>query len=363
LRALVTACDSLESRLDALRTFRQQEFLRIAIADLNGELAFAEVQTGLTILAEAVLREALECARTDVSQRRAVPDELRLCVLALGRMGAGEMAYNSDLDLIFVYYLPGEIAAAGLEVASRVAQRLIAFLEAPTREGYAYKIDVRLRPSGNAGPLVASFAGFHDYHRESSALWERQALVRARVVAGDRALGDEVEAARKQFVFGRGLDRAAVREIATMRAQIERELGAETSTRLNLKQGPGGLVEVEFLAQMMALRYGQTHPAIRLRGTIELLHAAAQNHLLDEIDARHLVDDYDFLSRLENRLRIESDQAATALPTAPARLAPIARRMGYGGADAAGALRRELAWRRARVRTTSTAIFSREVSK
>ncbi|HLW70658.1 MAG TPA: bifunctional [glutamate--ammonia ligase]-adenylyl-L-tyrosine phosphorylase/[glutamate--ammonia-ligase] adenylyltransferase [Candidatus Binataceae bacterium] len=363
LRALLEACDSLESRLDALRTFRQQEFLRIAIADLEGELAFAEVQAGLTLLAETVLREALECARTDVAQRRAIPLELKLCVLALGRMGAGEMAYNSDLDLIFVYHLPGEVAAAGLEAASRVAQRLIAFLETPTREGFAYKIDVRLRPSGNAGPLVASFAGFHEYHRESSALWERQALVRGRVVAGDRALGEQVETARKQFVFGRGLDRAAVREIAGMRAQIERELGIETSSRLNLKQGPGGLVEVEFLAQMMALRYGQTHPAIRLRGTIELLHALAQNQLLDVTDARNLIDDYDFLSRLENRLRIESDQAATALPTAPERLTPIARRMGYGGAAAAGALRRDLGWRRARVRATSAAIFSREISK
>jgi glutamate-ammonia-ligase adenylyltransferase len=278
-------------------------------------------------------------------------------------MGAGEMAYNSDLDLIFVYYLPGEIAAAGRDAASRIAQRLIAFLEAPTREGYAYKIDVRLRPSGHAGPLVVSLEGFHDYHRKSSALWERQALVRARVVAGDRALGDDVETARKQFVFGRGLDGAGVREIAAMRAQIERELGTESSTRLNLKQGPGGLVEIEFLAQMMALRHGRSNPAIRLRGTIELLRALAQNRLLEEAEARDLGDDYDFLSQLENRLRIESDQASTALPTAPARLAPIARRMGYGGVDAAGELLRELAQRRAHVRASCGVIFSRELAK
>jgi glutamate-ammonia-ligase adenylyltransferase len=363
LHALVEACDTLESRLDAIRTFRQQEFLRVAIADLSGALSLDEVQAGLTMLAEAVLREALVRARANVAERVAISDELRMSVLAMGRMGAGEMAYNSDLDLIFVYYLPGETASGGLEAASRVAQRLIAFLEAPTREGYAYKVDVRLRPSGNAGPLVTSLGAFHSYHRQSSALWERQALVRARVVAGDRALGDEVEAARKQFVFKRGLDHAGIREIAAMRAQIERELGAESGRRLNLKQGPGGLVEIEFLAQTMALRYGRAYPAVCERKTDTMLIALAQSGLLEESEAHDLVDDYGFLSRLENRLRVESDQAATAIPTAPDELAPIARRMGYVGTDAAGDLLRELSRRRSRVRGVAEAVLSRELTK
>jgi glutamate-ammonia-ligase adenylyltransferase len=363
LHARLEACDDLEGRLDALRVFRHQEFLRIAIADLAGNLTFDEVQSRLTILAEAVVHEALERARVEAGRHAAIAHELRLCVLAMGRLGAREMAYNSDLDLIFVYYLPGEVAASGREAASRIVQRLIAFVEAATREGYAYKIDLRLRPSGNAGPLVASLEGFHEYHRQSSALWERQALVRARVVAGDRALGDEVEAARKKFVFGRGLDAQGVGEIAAMRARIEHELGAETPALINLKQGPGGLVDVEFLTQMMALRYGQAHPAIRLRGTVELIRALAQGGILPADEASGLEKAYRFLAHLENRLRIESDQAATAIPTAADRLTPIARRMGHAGADAAAELLRQVAIRRARIRAIFAACFARETGE
>ncbi len=229
-------------------------------------------------------------------------------------------------------------------------QKLIAFIEAPTREGYAYKIDLRLRPSGNAGPLVTSLAGFHEYHQQSSALWERQALVRARVVAGDRALGDEVEAARKKFVFGHGLDRAGVEAIAAMRVRIEDELGQETPDRLNLKQGPGGLIDIEFLTQMMALRFGRKYPALHVRGTLAMIRALGASALIATADAARLEDHYRYFSRLENRLRIEGDQAVAALPTTPERLGPIARRMGNAGPDAAAALLREVTERRAQVR-------------
>jgi glutamate-ammonia-ligase adenylyltransferase len=241
-----------------------------------------------------------------------------------------------------------------------VVQKLIAYIEAPTREGYAYKIDLRLRPSGNAGPLVTSLEGFHEYHRQSSALWERQALVRARVVAGDPILGDEVEAARKKFVFGPGLDRAGIEEIAAMRERIERELGRETPDQLNLKQGPGGLVEIEFLTQMMALRYGRSYPALQVRGALGLIRALGVCGLLPGPEAAALEMDYRFFSRLENRLRIESDQPVAALPTTPERLTPIARRMGYLGADAGAALLRELAERRAQVRSIFMARFATE---
>ncbi len=363
LHALLDACTDLEGQLDAIRTFRQQEFLRIAIADLAGKLELREVQGELTQLAETVLREALELAMREARARYHIPAELKLCVMAMGRMGAGEMSYNSDLDLIFVYFLPGEVAASGREAASRVVQKLIAILEAPTREGYAYKIDLRLRPSGNAGPLVASLEGFHAYHRQSSALWERQALVRGHVVAGDRALGDEVEAARRKFVFGRGLDAAEVDEIAQMRARIERELGGESAGRLNLKQGVGGMVEVEFLTQMMALRYGREYPALRYRGTAALFRGIAEHGLMPAGEIAALEDDYRFLTGLENRLRIASDHAVSALPTALAHLTPLARRAGYSGATAAEELLRDLAIRRQRVRATFERCFARERTK
>src|SRR5271156_4306842 len=296
LAGLIAASPDFESKLDALRAFRHQEFLRIAIADLAG-----------------------------------------------------------DLELIFVYDDRAEVAAGSREIASRITQKLIAILESRTREGYAYKLDLRLRPSGNAGPLVTSLVGFREYHRQSSAVWERQALVRARVITGDRELGREVEAARQEFVYGRGLTAAEVGEIAAMRHRMEMEIGAEDKTRLNIKQGHGGLVDVEFLAQMMALSHGQLYPELRVRNTMGLLAALDGLHLLKAADAAILEDDYRFLSRLENRLRIESDQPAWAIPTSVIGLRPLARRMGFESADGAARMLAELSERRNRIR----AIFER----
>jgi glutamate-ammonia-ligase adenylyltransferase len=358
LAGLIAASPDFESKLDALRAFRHQEFLRIAIADLAGDLELFDVERELTTLAETVLDEAMLLARIQTEARFPIPPTMRLCAIAMGRLGASEMSYNSDLDLIFVYDDRSEVAAGSREIASRITQKLIAILESRTREGYAYKLDLRLRPSGNAGPLVTSLAGFRDYHRQSSAVWERQALVRARVITGDPELSREVEAARQEFVYGRGLSAGEVGEIAAMRHRMEMEIGAEDKTRLNIKQGHGGLVDVEFLAQMMALSHGHQHPELRVRNTIELLEALARFHLLPASDASVLEDDYRFLSRLENRLRIESDQPSWAVPTSVIGLRPLARRMGFEGADGAARLLAELAQRRNRIRTIFDRYFT-----
>jgi glutamate-ammonia-ligase adenylyltransferase len=283
---------------------------------------------------------------------------LRLAILAMGRFGAGEMSYNSDLDLIFVYDDRAGEGGGAVQIAARVAQKLIAILESRTREGYVYKLDLRLRPSGNQGPLVTSLASFRDYHRKSSSIWERQALVRGRIVAGDAQLGDEVEAARREFVFARPLDAAGVAEIAAMRSRMEHEIGAENKSRLNLKQGRGGIVDVEFLAQVMALRHGHAYPELRERSTRKLLEAMRTTKVVNDDDGRTLIQDFQFLSRTENRLRIESDQPAWSLPTDPTALLPLARRMGFEGDGAAERMLEELNDRRERIR----AVFDRYIA-
>jgi len=363
LAGLIAASPDFESKLDALRAFQHQEFLRIAIADLAGDLELFDVERELTTLAETVLDEAMILARIQTEARFAIPATMRLCAIAMGRLGAGEMSYNSDLDLIFVYDDRAEVAGGSREIASRITQKLIAILESRTREGYAYKLDLRLRPSGNAGPLVTSLVGFREYHRQSSAVWERQALVRARVITGDRELGREVEAARQEFVYGRGLTAAEVGEIAAMRHRMEMEIGAEDKTRLNIKQGHGGLVDVEFLAQMMALSHGQLYPELRVRNTMGLLEALDGLRLLSAADASVLEDDYRFLSRLENRLRIESDQPAWAIPTSVAGLRPLARRMGFEDADGSARMLAELAERRNRIRKIFERYFTAAQSR
>ncbi len=357
---LVGASPDFEGRLDALRAFRHQEFLRVAIADLAGDLQLPEVETELTNLAEAVLAESLAVARAEVAARGPIPPSLRMAVLAMGRFGSGEMTYNSDLDLIFVYHHPEGAASGAGAIAARIAQKLIAVLESRTREGYAYKLDLRLRPSGNQGPLVTSLEGFISYHRESSAVWERQALVRARVVAGDPSLGAEVERARQEFVFARGLDAKGVAEIAAMRERMANEIGAEDKHRLNLKQGRGGLVDVEFITQMMALRHGRDYPALRARNTRALLGALHDTALMAPADAASLADNFQFLARLENRLRIESDQPAWAVPTDHAALLPLARKMGFEGEAAPERLLEELRRRRAQIHEIFERCFTSE---
>ena len=358
---LVSASPDFEGRLDALRAFRHQEFLRIAIADLAGELQLPDVEAELTNLAEAVLSESLEIARAEVAARAAIPATLRMAILAMGRLGAGEMTYNSDLDLIFVYD-DSSGASDSAAIAARIAQKLIAVLESRTREGYGYKLDLRLRPSGNQGPLVTSLQGFISYHRKSSAIWERQSLVRARVVAGNPALGAEVEAARQEFVFSRGLEAADVEEIAAMRERMANEIGVEDKNRLNLKQGKGGLIDVEFLTQMMALRHGKDHPALRARNTRALLAALHHTGLIAPADAAVLQDNFYFLARLENRLRIENDQPAWAVPTDHAALLPLARRMGFQGHDGPERLLKELHERRTKIHQVFEKYFAAESS-
>jgi len=359
LTALTIASPDFESQLDAIRTFRHQELLRIAIADLAGALEAREVEQELTALAEIVLAEAARLSLKIVGARIDIPAEFELCVVAMGRLGAAEMSYNSDLDLVFIYQ--GEGAnRRGHEIASRVAQKLIAILETRTREGYAYKIDLRLRPSGNQGPLVTSLDGFRDYHRHAAAVWERQSMVRARAMWGSDEFKRRFEEAREEIVYGRGLTALEIEEIKAMRERMEREIGIEDETRLNLKQGRGGLVDAEFVAQMMALAHGRDHRALRVRSTRELLAQLRQDGLVDRRDAADLAEGYEFLARLENRLRIETDQAAWAIPRDPDALRPIALRMGYAGANASELLLEELRRRREAMRAAFERCFALE---
>jgi len=178
------------------------------------------------------------------------------------------------------------------------------------------------------------------------------------VITGDPELAREVEAARLGFVYGRGLTPGEVGRIAAMRHRMEMEIGAEDKTRLNIKQGHGGLVDVEFLAQMMALSHGYIHPELRVRNTVGLLEALDGLHLLAPADAAVLEEDYRFLSRLENRLRIETDQPSWAISTSVTSLRPLARRMGFEEADGPARMLAELAQRRDRIRTIFDRYFA-----
>jgi glutamate-ammonia-ligase adenylyltransferase len=369
LRARLDAATDLENRLDVIRRFRHEEFLRIGVHDIQGETPGDVVREQLSTLAQVCLVAAVDIAMVAVRERAGLapgPPTDGLVVVGLGKLGGGELNYHSDLDIVFLYDAGPEAwwaaQAAGLaphEYFSRVAQRTISALQTPTREGVAYKIDTRLRPSGNQGTLVSSLAAFESYHETSAALWERQALAKARVLTGGPALGARVDAAIERVVYGRGLAPADVVEMAEMRARIEAERGARGDA-VNIKTDRGGLVDVEFAVQMLQLRHGHAEPRVRVRGTCEALDALIAAGALAPDDGASLRAGYAFLRDVEGRLRIERDQPVEAVDADPDAVLSLARRLGYQGTDdeAVAAFRAELARHRAAIRDVYARVFA-----
>jgi [glutamine synthetase] adenylyltransferase / [glutamine synthetase]-adenylyl-L-tyrosine phosphorylase len=186
-----------------------------------------------------------------------------------------------------------------------------------------------LRPSGKAGPLVSSLDAFREYHQSSSQLWERQALIKTRHVAGDPALGKEVEKITRQFAYARSLSREEMGEIHHLRMRMERELAGEDESRFNLKKGRGGLVDIEFLTQMLQLTHGHRRAELRRRETLKALDALHREKILKRGEYRTLSEGYLFLRRLDHRLRLERDQSIDAFEAEPERLQSIAQALGY----------------------------------
>ncbi len=352
-----------EEALDALRRFRNQEFLRIGINDLQSLLDPVEVSRELTTLAEVCLRSAAAVAARDVCARYGwprLPGEL--VILGLGKLGGAELNYNSDLDLIFIYDEAADpaTAVAAHERFSKFTQRLITVLQTTTREGIVYRIDTRLRPSGRSGPLVSSLDGFRRYHETSAQVWERQALIKARPVAGDSTLGETVAGIVSAFVYRAPLTREEVREIRRLRQRMERELARESRERMNIKTGRGGLVDVEFLTQMLQLWTGGQTPRVRVRNTLDALRALADIGVLSTDDSALLTDGYRFLRRVENALRLAHDRPVEDLDRGRMDLSAVAKRVGIGDGPSAGeALWREYEVRREAIRACYERWFDR----
>lgn len=337
LMDVLDEAEDLESKLNAMRRYRAEEFVRIGLHDLGGSLELQEVVEQLSNLAGACLEGALKLSHRETDTSFGPIQKGRFAILGMGKLGGREIDYNSDLDLIFIYDVPDDTQSAGGKSGSlgtheyyvRLGQKLITFLSSPTEEGIAYKIDMQLRPSGKAGPLVSSLDAFRHYHQTSSLLWERQTLIKARFVAGDRGLGKEAEAVAKSFAYGKGLTQEGIEEIHHLRMRMEKELASETSSQFNLKKGMGGMVDIEFLAQMLQLSHGYRYPKLRQRGTLEALRALRDHQIIKQREYRLLSEGYLFLRRLDHRLRLERDQSIDILEREPEKLRGIAQALGY----------------------------------
>jgi glutamate-ammonia-ligase adenylyltransferase len=345
------ATEDPEQLLGALRRFKNEEVLRVGLGDIAGELEVPEVARQLTALADGLLDHAVLLAAEHARSRWGIPrmrDGRRapLAVLGMGKLGGRELGYHSDLDLLFVYGSSADEETTGgtagrlghHEYFARMVQRLLSLLTLQYREGRLYQVDTRLRPSGNQGPLVVSEEALLEHHTRRAQLWERQAVVKARAVAGDVNYGERLlGSALAPLVWERPLPEGAAEEIHRLRMRMEREVAGESVEQLNPKTGQGGLVDVEFATQYLQLVHGGTLRGVRQPGTLDALAALAAAGRLRREDAAGLREGYLFLRRVENRQRLVHGRALQHLPTRGRPLVLLARRLGYGGPDAGGA--------------------------
>ncbi|MGE5048685.1 MAG: bifunctional [glutamate--ammonia ligase]-adenylyl-L-tyrosine phosphorylase/[glutamate--ammonia-ligase] adenylyltransferase, partial [Deltaproteobacteria bacterium] len=322
--------DDVEAALTELRRFHNEEVLRVGLHDVAGALDIEQVSRQLSDLADLCVEACLSLAVSEIEKRYGRRDAT-MVVIALGKLGGRELGYHSDLDLLFLYSSPGE-HAGNHEYYARTAQKLISHLTLSLREGILYRIDTRLRPSGSAGPLVISFDALATYHAREARLWERQALLRARPVAGDEALFARAFTQVLEPSLYRPMDRAAAaKEVLAMRDRMEREIAGESSRRYHSKLGRGGVVDVEFAVQFLQLVHGAALPEVRSASTPQALTALLEAGLLAPMDHAPLLRGYRYLRRLESRLRIVRDRSVDRLPESGPELLRLARRMGYSG--------------------------------
>jgi glutamate-ammonia-ligase adenylyltransferase len=340
LDALLEQSDYFEDHLNILRRYRNEEFLRIGLNDIHGRLLQGEVTSQLSLLGEVCLAAASRLAGAELGrfgrptwhgERGAA--EAHLAIIALGKLGGGELNYHSDLDVIFVYdhqgTTDGEKQISNHEYFAKLAQKIISILTMQTREGFVYKIDTRLRPSGNSGPLVTSLESFLEYHRKEAQIWERQALTKARVVLGDEVLADQLDEIIRNTIYGTTIGTEGMQEIRRLRMRMENELARETDGNYNIKTGRGGMVDVEFAVQYLQLKDGCHFPELRTASTVVALKEISTVRLLPDGSAETLLAGYKFLRKLENRLRIIHDYSANDLSGSRGYLNKLARRMGY----------------------------------
>jgi len=316
-RALETASFGRE-----LRRLRRREMILIAWRDLNGIDDTDATLRSLSKLADFCVAEALAYHEHHLQARFGQPrgpngEPIGLVVIGMGKLGGDELNYSSDIDLIFAYAEEGETdgrkTISNAEYFIRLGQRLIRSLDEKTGHGFVFRVDMRLRPNGDEGPLAMSFDGLELYYATRGREWERYAWIKARVIAGDAEAGRELMDMLRPFVFRRYLDFGAFSQLREMKRMIEREM-TDAAMHNNIKLGPGGIREIEFIGQLFQLLRGGREPALQARRLIPVLAILEEMGELEGHTVTDLTVGYDFLRRAENRLQMLYDHQTQTLP-------------------------------------------------
>ncbi|HET7923192.1 MAG TPA: bifunctional [glutamate--ammonia ligase]-adenylyl-L-tyrosine phosphorylase/[glutamate--ammonia-ligase] adenylyltransferase [Gammaproteobacteria bacterium] len=363
VRAALAGVGDETALLHVLRTQRRREMLRIAWRDLAGWADLEETLHDLSDLADACTDGALAAlsrwhAERHGSARNAHGVPQSLVVLGMGKLGARELNFSSDIDLIFCYpengRSDGERPLDNEEYFTRLGQRLIRTLDQVNEDGFVFRVDMRLRPFGEAGPLAMSFSALETYYQNHGRDWERYALVKARPVAGDVRQGEALLETLRPFVYRRYLDFNAFEALREMKHLIDQDV-VRRGLEDNIKLGRGGIREIEFIGQVFQLIRGGREAPLRARGLLAVLHHLGAHGYLKEHEAQELAGAYVFLRRVENRLQMVRDQQTHDLPHDELERARLALSMGFETWPAfATALERE----RRRVQQLFDAVFA-----
>lgn len=355
LQHWLTAQNLTETTLkQTLREMKQRAYMHIGARDLGGLAALEEVTEGMTLIAEQAVNTALQILTPVLAAQYGLPrnaagEVQQLIVIGMGKLGGRELNVSSDIDLIFVYPEDGETSAApagdaskageagangagglksisNFEFFNRLGKQLINAIADITEHGQVFRVDMRLRPNGDSGPLVCSFDMLENYFITQGREWERYAWIKARPLSGDKL--DELEAIRRPFVFRKYLDYSTINAMRELHAQIRREVERKDMAD-NVKLGPGGIREIEFIAQVFQLIRGGRDQSLQVKPTCQVLARLAERGLLPQVACEGLMQAYAFLRRLEHRLQYLDDAQTHNLPERSEDQEVVAASMGF----------------------------------
>jgi glutamate-ammonia-ligase adenylyltransferase len=289
--------------------------------------------TALSTLAEALISTAYWISATALRREYAIPRTAftGFTILAMGKLGGGELNFSSDVDLLYLYASNHEAGASipASEYFRRLCQKITAGLNDFTAEGYVYRVDLRLRPEGQAGNIADSLDGFQRYYQTRAGTWERLALLKAWPVAGNRALGRAFLDMARPFIFDLPFDRSTLDDVAGMKRKIDQQMNVRRESSRNVKLGTGGIREIELVAQSLQVRHGGPIPQIRERNTLKALVALWEQSLISSEEWETLSRAYVFLRDVENKLQMVNDAQTHSLPRQHEELTACARLLGY----------------------------------
>ncbi|MCU7880061.1 MAG: bifunctional [glutamate--ammonia ligase]-adenylyl-L-tyrosine phosphorylase/[glutamate--ammonia-ligase] adenylyltransferase [Candidatus Thiodiazotropha sp. (ex Lucinoma aequizonata)] len=324
-----------------LRRFRRWQMVRIIWRDLAGLASLDETLEDLSALADVCIGQALiklyEWGCKEMGTPRNEEGEVQsLVVLGMGKLGARELNFSSDIDLIFAYPESGQTDGprrlTNEQFFIRLCQRLVQALDNHTGEGFVFRVDTRLRPFGSVGPMAMSFPAMESYYGSQGREWERYAMIKARVVAGDKTAGGELMAMLRPFVYRRYFDFGAIDSLREMKQLISKEL-YKKGMEANIKLGPGGIREIEFIGQAFQLIRGGRDKALQIRPILRVLKHLHERDLMPEYVVRELSEAYRFLRLVENRIQAWQDRQTHLLPSDEVGRLRLARSMGYATWD------------------------------